>query len=608
MNCRRAALLLVLSLAGPLAWGDDASKAAPEQQSYDTALRGLTSALSVAATPAQVLETRLAKLRLLAQYRRYAELAIEVARLRDSHPAAEGEPLDQELRVYEAQVDLQHGALTEAVRRLAPLRLSHIADVNLSDSVRLVLADTDSVLGQRDEATRALVALQREAHAEHRALTEARAWQKLAELQLRMFDYAQGRVYYLEALKVAPLWAHQLRAQLEMGVAQMQNMLGERPAALLAIEDVLAQTRRVGDVASEADALLLKGFFLARADRSPEALAPLREALALREGLGNASDVINVLTHLCADLQNAGRGDEALEHCKRGLKMAEGTENAALQWDIHGATAEVHAARGDFSEAYAHLKLSERALLRHSRQQLITQTGALRERFEVERQLTENERLAVGLRHEREDRRQLAFLATALVVLLALLAVATGLLIKLYLKTRRRAERDGLTGLLNRRRVMEMGEAELERARRYGFPVALLAIDIDHFKRVNDSHGHATGDQVLKQVAARLQGALRREDHAGRLGGEEFLIVLPHADADAAWRLAERLRLDVAEHVVVAPEWPVTLSVGVAQWSPGLTLSQTLSLADRALYRAKAEGRHRCVLAEGEPPLEAAPA
>jgi two-component system cell cycle response regulator len=154
---------------------------------------------------------------------------------------------------------------------------------------------------------------------------------------------------------------------------------------------------------------------------------------------------------------------------------------------------------------------------------------------------------------------------------------------------------DELTGLPNRRSVMRQLEALLSRARRHGHTLAVLMIDADHFKTLNDRHGHAAGDVALRALADRLGERLRAEDVVGRFGGEEFVIGLPDADAAGAAAVAEDVRAAVAEHQVTIDGHALTLTVSVG-WAPWRdeSLEQLLALADDAMYQAKAAGRN-CV-------------
>ncbi|MDX6727052.1 MAG: two-component system, cell cycle response regulator [Baekduia sp.] len=159
------------------------------------------------------------------------------------------------------------------------------------------------------------------------------------------------------------------------------------------------------------------------------------------------------------------------------------------------------------------------------------------------------------------------------------------------------AYRDELTELPNRRGATRQIEVLLSRSRRHGHQLAVLLIDADRFKSVNDEHGHAVGDVVLREVAHRLRDRVRAEDVVGRWGGEEFVVVLPETTPDAAAAVAESLRAAVAGTPIDAlgTRLDVTVSVGVAGWS-GEQLDDLLARADDALYAAKAAGRDRVVL------------
>ena len=159
---------------------------------------------------------------------------------------------------------------------------------------------------------------------------------------------------------------------------------------------------------------------------------------------------------------------------------------------------------------------------------------------------------------------------------------------------------DGLTGLHNRRYGDEQLRASLAWARRHHEPLAVLLVDVDRFKAVNDRHGHAGGDAVLRAVAERLRGTARAEDVVARWGGEEFLVVSREAEPERAGLLAERMRTTVSTSPVEADDLsvPVTVSVGVVAGLVGAatTAEDLLAEADRNLYRAKAEGRDRVVV------------
>jgi two-component system cell cycle response regulator len=157
---------------------------------------------------------------------------------------------------------------------------------------------------------------------------------------------------------------------------------------------------------------------------------------------------------------------------------------------------------------------------------------------------------------------------------------------------------DELTSLRNRRAALHELETLLAGARRHGHNLSVLMIDVDRFKSINDQHGHRAGDEVLREVAARLLGRLRRQDFAGRLGGDELLVVLPDTDSGGAAIVARSIREAVSESPVQTSAGPidVTVSIGSAEWVDE-DLPRLLERADVALYRAKAGGRDRSVAA-----------
>jgi two-component system cell cycle response regulator len=168
----------------------------------------------------------------------------------------------------------------------------------------------------------------------------------------------------------------------------------------------------------------------------------------------------------------------------------------------------------------------------------------------------------------------------------------------LYEDARRMATTDALTGLLNRRAFVEAVERERARSDRHAFPLSLLLLDVDHFKRINDVHGHAAGDAVLQGVARVLESVARRSDFVGRWGGEEFVVALPQTSEAGARVAAERLRraLAAAIHKGPAPECQplqVTGSIGIASSEAPWSIDALVGAADEAMYSAKSRGRNR---------------
>jgi diguanylate cyclase (GGDEF)-like protein len=164
------------------------------------------------------------------------------------------------------------------------------------------------------------------------------------------------------------------------------------------------------------------------------------------------------------------------------------------------------------------------------------------------------------------------------------------------------AHTDGLTGILNRGAFMEAAEASLDRSIRAGRPWSLITFDLDHFKAVNDGHGHAVGDEVLRCFAQVVRRTVRERDLIGRIGGEEFAAICPDTGAGTAQVIAERIRLafSAACQFVGGRAVNATVSAGIASAGPGQSLGDVMKASDDALYRAKAQGRNRVERADAD--------
>lgn len=186
--------------------------------------------------------------------------------------------------------------------------------------------------------------------------------------------------------------------------------------------------------------------------------------------------------------------------------------------------------------------------------------------------------------------------ASALLVVAFVLGLLLMVADRLHGELERHATRDSLTGTLVRRVLIDTASQELARCHRHGRSMALLMMDIDHFKAINDTHGHQVGDRVLVDFVIRIQPLLRSPDQLGRYGGEEFLLLLPETTQEEAIAVAERIRAAVASPTADLPG--ITVSIGVAANRPDeARIDLLLGRADRALYKAKAEGRNRIAAA-----------
>ena len=171
-------------------------------------------------------------------------------------------------------------------------------------------------------------------------------------------------------------------------------------------------------------------------------------------------------------------------------------------------------------------------------------------------------------------------------------------------REKRRAEHlanhDALTGLGNRRKFDDAFSVEVNRLQRHGGGLCAMMVDIDHFKQINDRHGHAIGDEVLATFGELLGRQMRPTDLVARVGGEEFIVLMPHTGVWEAWATAERLRIVLADQRLSTLRIPITVSIGVAQLETGEDRDSLLRRADSALYRAKRSGRDQALVADSD--------
>lgn len=388
-----------------LAWGSacaesDLAWRQQLHQSHAEAGQAVARAQAAAVTEAERDEAARRALQWQQLYGRHAELASLLREL------AERPGLADERLLYQARLDMVAGRHAEGARLLEPLRRKFVRlpDGPLRRELRLTLATLDLHLGQPEDATRELNRIVDAAREAGDLELAARAFSALGAVQLELFDYAAGLGYYHQALRLAPAWALQTRERARMGMAQMHHMLGNRREALALLDTALAHFHRSQNLRAEADALLLRGFFLSRDGQLQASLEPYRQALALREQLGGDADIVNALTHLCGTLGEARLLNEALLLCERATRMAQATDSQSLRWDAYWVSAETQAAAGDFRLAYEHQQLATRALQKHARLNLLNMTGAMRERFDTDRQRQDNERLSTQLAAEQAGR------------------------------------------------------------------------------------------------------------------------------------------------------------------------------------------------------------
>jgi diguanylate cyclase (GGDEF)-like protein len=418
-------------------------------------------------------------------------------------------------------------------------------------------------------------------------------------------EYDKAIGYYRQLLKydeAAGLTGGVATAR--FNIAGALEMKGELAAALQEYRRALELDTSLDNHAGKAQSERAIGALLVRQERADEALPWIERALDHFVEADDTDNVARTRLARAGALRALGRLRETvidLEFAERHFRAGGNPRQLAK---VHESQADVYAALGDWKRAYeasaAHRRVQDE-LDRRAREQ---QTTRLRVQFDTARKEQENRALLIENAHRGEALRnaervrslqRLAILLGAtLLILLAAMALQQ---VNRGRRLKQLAMTDELTALPNRRHILEFFERALRVGREQGGALSVIAFDVDHFKRINDLHGHHGGDRALQRIAQVAQASLPEGARVGRMGGEEFLAVLPGADAEAAMAVAERLRLAVAEADLdgLRMDERITVSLGVVAAGPEDDSEALLKRADGALYRAKREGRDRAI-------------
>lgn len=392
---------------------------------------------------------------------------------------------------------------------------------------------------------------------------------------------------------------------------QETHQAAGNPTVPSELQGIIDQCMEAGEplVASMAVLSLARG--MARDGQIAEAIARLRAWLPEVEATRYPRLVTDVHSALAEWLAGSGDLDAARRHATRAV--TEATDDTALLplTTAHRVLYEIAEARGDTHGALYHYRRfaeADKAYLNDVKAREFAYQIVRRETQQQNQQIAlldqQNQVLMLRQQVNEQEAQNTRLLIALLLLLLASIGYWAWRVTRRHHSLRLLAEVDSLTGVSNRRHFLLQAAQYLEQAARSGETVSLVMLDLDHFKRINDTYGHVTGDWVLERVAAECRTHCRRVDLFGRLGGEEFAVLLPGCDVQAAARVAEQCRARVAgidtkgsgHEIRLAASFGVTDST----WS-GHVLSRLLSHADQALYRAKHGGRNLVCVYAGEP-------
>ena len=395
-------------------------------------------------------------------------------------------------------------------------------------------------------------------------------------------DHEEALARFSEALDIARRHGFPDREATALdNLAAAYDDVGDHERALETAIEALELARRDGLVHRQVATLSKIATALVQLGRAAEARPYVDEALGLGYPLPRSVRWLSLLEAIGRVHLALGELDEADGRLTEALVLADELGVAPGQALCHRLLADLREQQGRFREALAELRSAQEISAAISSERVSSQLAFLKVAHQIEtaRRDAEIHRLrAATLQKEMEQERR---------------AVT---------RLERLASSDALTGLHNRRHVLELAGREIGRALRAHRPLSVLLLDVDRFKRVNDQHGHAVGDQVLAGIAAILRASARDGDEVARYGGEEFLLLLPDTGLEGGVDAAERLRLTIWKTPVETTIGPLAISasIGVADLDdalralpPAEVLGVLLDRADQALYRAKRGGRNR---------------
>ena len=572
---------------------------------FDEAYRSLSNIYESSPT----LETHELLLHLLVAYQRVDLLALHLA---ESEPFNHGEHRSLHAFAQGFSAALS-GQYTEAeayyeksLSLLPDNQDSDVSNTNLRQwktTLLLHAAVNQAYLQRYTKAIEALAQIREDAEENGWQTLSGKADYFLGSVSYEINDYETALVHYQRALASYPANRTLLIAEAQMAEAQMINIVGERAAAFEILENAIFTFDKYQDAVALAYAYLLKSYFYSQDNNHEASLDWIAKSVKIREMLGNDIDTSNAYVHYASSLLENNRLEEARTYGLKAIALAEQNQDLAGQWDAYVSHAIILAELGEYKSAYEYMYKGERTLLRKARLDITTETARLNSEFNFKQQQLRNQMLDNAntilesqLQLKEQEQQRQKWTMVGLSTLLIFVVCFIFLIYALYKKNQLLATRDALTGIHNRRSIMELANQSFAVSKRYNSELCVLMLDIDSFKSINDNYGHHVGDEVLKFVATTATQTLRDCDYIGRIGGEEFLIVLPNTSSQQGLNLARRLckNIETQSRRSKLGVESVTVSIGLAPNSTQCNdFPELCNFADVALYSAKNSGRNR---------------
>lgn len=419
----------------------------------------------------------------------------------------------------------------------------------------------------------------------------------LGRIYWHIDDYPTAMDYYLNALKLVQTEHHpDLEISLINGLGMVQYGLENYNESLGYFKACLEKAN-ADDLTGRADANNNIGYVLHMLGRDREAVEYAAAALTLFNQMGAYVGKLHTLHSLGAIHFALRNYDQAMTFLQEGLELSRKNNSQLLELTYVSEISRIHQVRGNFDESEEELLL---ALQIAEKINSLTNISLIHERLieiykrkqDYKSALDHFEAFHAAYKkifNDKSDRR-----------------IKNLEILNQVENARKQAElyrelagTDSLTSLVNRRHFLEIAEVAIQHVKINKDQLAIIMLDIDHFKNVNDQYGHKAGDEVLSTVAASIKKSLRGADVAGRYGGEEFVVLVSGASADQSLKIADRIRRAVAQQAIQINHVnvPVTISLGVVSINPDrvLPVDELINCADQAMYMAKQQGRNRVV-------------
>lgn len=498
--------------------------------------------------------------------------------------------------------------------------LALLAGHGLAPRARLLLGAgrTAIVLGEHHQALELLQRAEAKAEREGDAEAASASAYLIGYVHRDLGSLDLALKYFQEAYESGQALGNRRRVIMALNEIGNVHLFGKKFAAARPFKERSLQlAREHADPELLANSLHDMGEFHRLSGRPGKALPLLREALAIDRRIGHRRGTIISLHAIADSLRLLGRRREALAALEEARPLAEQAGQNRDLAEILLLASALHEQEGDFRQALAFHRRYHELWARLFDEERARQAAELQTRYEVEKKERQNELLrrekeiaALAAARQRGQRNFLFFLALSVLLLAAVLfynfrsqakanswlreaneriAAQQGKLEQAYRRVEDLARRDPLTGLANRRAVLEEIEREEVRFQRSLQPFTLVMADLVGFKKVNDSHGHDAGDEVLRQAAELFLSSLRAQDTVARWGGDEFLLLLPQTDAQGAAVTCAAVEARFAGHPFALAGGPAEVAVrlGAATFRQGLTAEECLREADQAMYRGR---------------------